>query len=267
MDATPSKRTRYEFKIRTGEITKDVAKGFLITTQQYGFAVEQLNNLGPRTLRHNSCNQERDRQNQSSSATSDSETAEMQREEQEDEESAITETTETNDVNSTLSPISNSGSLPDIDDVNRLLAEGRQMRAIERIKEEIRSENPFREQIEERRHANQMASQRDDQVDEVESENQSPGQFRSPPRAVRSRKQTQHFGEVVPRSMKRLFFVRGEDQPISLFSVSIVSGDEKIINKEMLANSREEELKGWHEFKVVREVPLEEMISCNVRPL
>ncbi len=121
----------------------------MITTQQYGFAVEQLNNLGARTLRHNRRNEERDCQNHGSSATSDSETADAQREDQEDEESAATETTETNDVNSTVnstvSPISNSGALPDIDDVNCLLAEGRQMRAIERIKEEIRSENPFRD--------------------------------------------------------------------------------------------------------------------------
>ncbi len=74
MDATPRKWTRHEFKIRTGEIAKDVAKGFLITTQQYGFAVEELNNLGSRRQR-TTLQLTTEQSNQSSSATSDGETS------------------------------------------------------------------------------------------------------------------------------------------------------------------------------------------------
>ena len=43
--------------------------------------------------------------------------------------------------------------------------------------------------------------------------------------------------------------------------------EEEVINREMLADSRKEELKRWHEFKVAREVPLAEMIRFNLRPL
>ncbi len=245
MDVTPMKKSRYEFKIRTGEVSKDVVKGFLITTQQYEFAVEQLNNIG-------SCNpqdlQRTANPNQSVDSSSETETTERNREDQDETESEVTETTELQDVNSTVSPLSNSGQVPDIDDVYRLLAEGRQMRSIERIKEEIRNENPFVPEREDRRAessnqqvvAMQARQINGSQVEEADSENQSPA--RSPIRLTRTRKSTQHYGEVVPSHLKK-FYVRGEDNPEALFTVTNVSMEEKVINREMLANSREEELK------------------------
>ncbi len=175
------------------------------------------------------------------------------------------------DVNSTVSPLSNSGLIPDIDDVNRLLAQGRQIRAIDRIKEEIRSENQFNVEIAEaranssRQQAGLSHSQGEDNTlaDNEESENQSPTN-RAPLRTTRFRRQTQHYGEVVPSTLKKIFYIRGEDTTQSTFTVTNVSSEDNVINREMLINSREEELKGWMEFKVVREVPLSEMIRCNV---
>ena len=43
--------------------------------------------------------------------------------------------------------------------------------------------------------------------------------------------------------------------------------EDKVVNREMLANRREDELKGRKQFKVIRGVPLAEMIRCKVRPL
>ncbi len=270
LDVTTRKKSRYEFKIRTGEVSKEVVKGFLITTQQYGFAVEQLNFLGSRNRLSHSKRREIN-PNHDTVSRSETEATETTREEQDETESEIAETTEFQDVISTVSPLSNPGQIPDIDDVNRLLAEGRKMRAIERIKEEIRNENPLASDVEQRRAetVNQqdtaLQAQQGEQPnqDEEDSENQSRPQLR----ATRARRPPQHYGEVVPSILKKLFYARGEDSPQALFTVTNVSMEEKTINREMLINSREEELKGWREFQVVREVPLSEMIKCNVRPL
>ncbi len=40
MDRTPTKKANFEFKVVTGDISEDVAKAFIINTQQYGFDVD-----------------------------------------------------------------------------------------------------------------------------------------------------------------------------------------------------------------------------------
>ena len=39
MDRTPTKKAKFEFIVKTGEISEEVAKSYVVNTQQYGFQI------------------------------------------------------------------------------------------------------------------------------------------------------------------------------------------------------------------------------------
>ena len=127
MDRTPTRKANFEFKVVTGDISEDVAKASIINTQQYGFDVDierASTARSPAVVRptgpvvHQSFPEETEEEAESSIMEDD--------EEIEDTSS------------SAQSFISNPSNLSVIDDVNQLLAEGRERSHLRR---EMKREN------------------------------------------------------------------------------------------------------------------------------
>ncbi len=111
MGRTPTKKAKFEFTVKTGEISKEVAKSYVVNTQQYGFQISCRTVTQARGSQNT-------RTTLQKSGSSQCQTAE----EDETTESSDEETDEA-DESQDLSDLSNPSNHTIIDDVNELLAE------------------------------------------------------------------------------------------------------------------------------------------------
>ena len=198
MDRSPTQRVNFELMVTHEEVSKEVAKSFVVTTQQLGFQItgKQIT----RVQRSNTTGQSSHTQESSSENKSS----------EEDDPDSTDEDEDNADVSQDLSDLSNPSNLTIIDDVNELLAEGRRRREERRIKEE-------RQAIDDQASSSQAQTSEDAtdgrSVDEQEEtmDTGADAVDQAFARPSRSRKTLERFGNAIPSNISKLFHVRGED--------------------------------------------------------
>ena len=81
----------------------------------------------------------------------------------------------------------------------------------------------------------------------------------------RARVPTQRYDDPIPTDVKNLFLCTTERNEI--YEISEVTNEEKQLNPDMIYNSCKNELQGWHDFRVIKEVNNGQMINANCDPL
>ena len=125
MDRSPTQKIDFDFTVTTGEVSKEVAKSFVVTTQQFEF---EITGKPIATTVTNSLTGPSPQVQPFRSETKSTEEDEPGSTEDEDEDIA--------DTSQDMSDLSTPSNLTIIDDVNQLLAEGRRRREERRIKQE-----------------------------------------------------------------------------------------------------------------------------------